>query len=300
MTLLFALFDDFYALPLPVFATLAGVFGLLLGSFLNVVILRLPIMMLRNEQLFILEYTQQVIPDDLQGRYTLYTPASHCPVCKASVRWWMNIPLVSYLLLKGRCAGCKTGISLQYPVVECLAAVLGVVVALFFDEMLGRGMSCAIMLLMWALLTLTVIDFNTQLLPDVIVLPLVWLGLIINIGGVFTPLSSAVWGAVAGYLSLWSVCYGYKLLTGKDGMGHGDFKLLAALGAWLGVGMVLPIIFFASVAGSIIGVFLIKTGRLSADKPFAFGPYLAIAGALCAFYGERIVNFYLAYARIPI
>jgi leader peptidase (prepilin peptidase) / N-methyltransferase len=308
-------FNHLIDMPFFLFVTLSAFVGLLVGSFLNVVIVRLPIMMQREESLFIWQYEQQntsnaqvasasnqapldvVLPQDLQGKYTLYTPASHCPQCKAAVRWWMNIPILSYLFLKGRCASCKAVISWQYPVVECVAAILAIAVALSLGASVNYGAAMAMMLLLWALLALTVIDFNTQYLPDAMTFPLMWLGLLFNTQALFAPLSSAVWGAMAGYISLWSVCYGYKWLTGKQGMGHGDFKLMAALGAWLGVTMVLPIILFASFAGALIGGALIATRRVNSSAYIAFGPYLAMAGGVCALYGHRIVDAYWAYAR---
>ncbi len=307
-------------MPFPLFVMLSGLVGLLVGSFLNVVIVRLPIMMQREEALFIWQYQQQNqaasieaestdavsnpatlpdnLPQELQGKYTLYTPASHCPQCKAPVRWWMNIPVLSYLWLKGRCAACQHTISWQYPVVECAAALLAVVAAMSFGLTAGYGTAMLMMLFLWALLALMAIDFKTQYLPDAITLPLMWLGLLCNTQSVFTSLSSSVWGAVAGYMSLWSVCYFYKLLTGKQGMGHGDFKLMAAMGAWLGASMVLPIVLFSSFAGALIGGVLIATRRLNSHNYIAFGPYLAIAGGICALYGHQIIDAYLAYARI--
>jgi leader peptidase (prepilin peptidase)/N-methyltransferase len=305
---------DMAHLPLPVFATLAGITGLLVGSFLNVVIIRLPIMMQHEEALFFWYYQQEqkknvpqlsistpetlVVPEHLSGHYSLYTPASHCPQCKASVKWWMNVPVVSYILLKGRCYACRVRISIQYPIIEIVACLLGILAALSWGDTLGYGTACGMMILLWSLLTLTIIDFNTQYLPDVIVLPLLWLGLIINVGGAIVPLSSAVWGAVAGYMSLFSVCYLFKLLTGKQGMGHGDFKLLAALGAWLGINMIVPIIILSSIVGSVVGLVLMLNRRMNRQSYIAFGPYLAIAGAVCAVYGQSMIDAYLVYAQI--
>jgi leader peptidase (prepilin peptidase)/N-methyltransferase len=334
LTELFATLSECFNAPMPVFASFAGIIGLLVGSFLNVVIVRLPKMIDREFAIAVWYYRHEKLterrafkqqalqqgllqtiapvppvslnaaldspklPEHLQGAYNLYKPASHCPQCKAGVRWWMNIPLLSYLVLKGRCAGCALPISLQYPLVECIAAGLGVLAAVYFGDTLGRGAACAMMLLLWALLSLTVIDFQTKYLPDAMTQPLLWLGLVVNMAGVFTTPTSAIWGAIAGYLSLWSVCYGYKLLTGKVGMGNGDFKLLAALGAWLGVGMIVPILLLASLTGSVIGLGLIVFRRSSRDTYIAFGPYLAIAGGIAALYGHRMINAYLAYARI--
>lgn len=286
------------SIPLPAFVVMTAVLGLLIGSFLNVVIYRLPRMLEREERLFVWHSTHddtQALPEDLKGSYSLLRPASHCPTCQAPVRWWMNIPLLSYVLLKGRCRGCKTGISLQYPVVECLAGLAAVCAALAFGVTVK---ACAVMVLLWVLLTLTVIDLNTYLLPDALTLPLLWLGLLFNLSGVFVPISSALWGAVLGYLSLWSVYQLFKLLTGKEGMGYGDFKLLAMLGAWLGAGMLLPIILFASVSGAFVGIALIVSKRLQADKAIPFGPYLAAGGVLAIFYGERVVTWYLGLIKL--
>jgi leader peptidase (prepilin peptidase) / N-methyltransferase len=295
MAFISSLARDFYDLPLPAFVFLAGLLSLLVGSFLNVVIVRLPIMMDRQERLFVLQASEQAIPDDLQGRYTLYTPASHCPQCKASVQWWMNIPVLSYLMLKGRCAGCQLPISFQYPLVEILTCAAGVFAALAFGV---TGKACAIMALLWVLIALTVIDLRTQLLPDVLTLPLMWAGLLVNTQATVVPLSSAVWGAVVGYMSLWSIYQLFKLITGKEGMGYGDFKLLAALGAWLGVGMILPIVLFASLTGSVLGVAMILSKRLQPEVPIAFGPYLAAGGMLAVFCGERAVSWYLGLMKI--
>lgn len=295
MAFLSSLARDFYDLPLSAFVFLAGLIGLLVGSFLNVVIVRLPIMMAREERLFVLQASQQAIPDDLQGRYTLYTPASHCPQCKAAVQWWMNIPLLSYAILKGRCAGCQLPISWQYPLVELLVCVASAFAAFSFGV---TGKACAIIVLLWVLITLTVIDLRTQLLPDVLTLPLMWAGLLVNTQATIVPLSSAVWGAVVGYMSLWTIYQLFKLLTGKEGMGYGDFKLLAALGAWLGVGMILPIVLFASLTGSVLGVAMILSKRLQPEVPIPFGPYLAAGGMLAVFYGERAVNWYMGLMKV--
>jgi leader peptidase (prepilin peptidase) / N-methyltransferase len=299
MTAVSAWVQSFYDLPLPLFAFILGLFGLIIGSFLNVVILRLPTMMDKGERQFVWlshPHTHNTpLPGELQGSYTLYTPASHCPSCQAPVRWWMNIPVLSFVWLKGRCATCKTSIAWQYPIVEILAALCGVASALSFGV---SGAALAAMALLLALLTLTLIDLNTYLLPDVIVLPLLWLGLLLNTQSMFTTLNAAVWGAAIGYLSLWAVYQLFKLMTGKEGMGYGDFKLLAALGAWLGIKMILPIILFASLTGALIGGLMILSKRLQPANPIAFGPYLAGGGVLALFYGERIVAWYLGFLRL--
>jgi leader peptidase (prepilin peptidase)/N-methyltransferase len=207
----------------------------------------------------------------------------------------MNIPVLSYALLKGRCAHCKLAISWQYPAVELLAAAAGVVTALNFGV---TGKALAIIGLLWVLLTLTVIDLRTQLLPDILTLPLMWAGLLVNTQATVAPLSSAVWGAAIGYLCLWIIFHAYKTITGKEGFGYGDFKLLAALGAWLGVGMILPIVLFASLAGSVLGLLMIVSKRLQPEVPIAFGPYLAMGGVLAVFYGEQTVSWYLGLMKI--
>ena len=278
------------SLPYEAFAVLVALLGVVVGSFLNVVIVRLPVIMHREEQRFVLEANNQAVSDELSGTYTLLKPASHCPQCKSTVRWWMNIPLLSYLLLRGRCASCKLRISAQYPIVELACSAAAVLAVVHFGVTVK---ACAAMLLLWALITLTVIDLNTQLLPDVITLPIMWAGLLFNTQALFVPLSSAVWGAVLGYLSLWSVYQVFKLITGKDGMGYGDFKLLAALGAWLGVGMLLPMILFSSLAGAAVGLALIALKRRDLTDAIPFGPYLAAGGVLALFYGHQIMGWYL-------
>jgi leader peptidase (prepilin peptidase) / N-methyltransferase len=295
MAFLLDMTDLFQALPIGFFAAFLALLGLLLGSFLNVVIVRLPQMMQRDEQRFVLQASDQTVPNELQEPYTLYTPASHCPQCRAPVRWWMNIPIVSFMLLKGRCARCQTNIAWQYPSVELAGALCGVASALFFGV---SAAACLAMGLLLALLTLTVIDLNTYLLPDVIVLPLLWVGLAANTQSIFVPLDAAVWGAMAGYLSLWSVYQLFKLITGKQGMGFGDFKLLAALGAWLGIKMILPIILFASVTGALLGGMMILSKRLQPANPIAFGPYLAAGGVLALFYGQHLVSWYLGLLHV--
>ena len=285
-----------YGTPPAVFAALLGGFGLLLGSFLNVVIVRLPEMMSREEERFVLEASGQAISDDLAGTYNLLKPASQCPQCQAPVRWWMNIPLLSFALLKARCASCAAPISWQYPLVELLAALAGAAAALHFGVG-AKALAAAVLL--WALLTLTVIDLRTQLLPDVITLPLLWLGLLVNLSGFgFISMYGAVWGAVAGYLSLWTIYQVFKLLTGKEGMGFGDFKLFAALGAWLGFKLLFPILLFASVTGAVLGILMLSSKKLSTAQAIAFGPYLAAGGVLALFYGQTMVDWYFGLMRV--
>ena len=228
-----------------------------------------------------------------QVTYNLILPHSHCPHCKTEIKAWQNLPVISYLLLKGRCGQCRAPISSRYPLVELLTAALSMVVAWQY----GFGWPAAGMLVLtWGLISLSMIDADTQLLPDVLVLPLLWLGLIANSFGVYTSLNDALWGAVAGYLSLWSVYWLFKLVTGKEGMGYGDFKLLAMLGAW-GGWQILPLtILLSSLVGAILGIIILKTRDQDNATPLPFGPYLAIAGWIALIWGETITSRYLQFA----
>ncbi len=269
-------------------AGLCTVIGLLVGSFLNVVINRLPKMMeaqWRQECSLLLE-----LEPPAQQKLSLAFPASHCPHCQAPIRPWQNIPVISFLLLRGRCAQCRAGISWQYPLVEAASGLLCLWAALHFPfgwpTLLAMGLA-------WALLALTLIDAKTQLLPDVIVLPLLWAGLFINLFDTFVPLQDAVVGAMAGYLSLWLIYQGFRLLTGKEGMGFGDFKLFAALGAWMGWQQLPWIILASSLVGALVGIGLMFGKRLSQGQPIPFGPYLAAAGWLAFLYGNDFARWYL-------
>lgn len=266
--------------------TLCALVGLLVGSFLNVVILRLPQMMEAQWKQDAAEYLELPAPEiEPLG---IAFPASHCPQCKAPLRWWHNIPVISFLALRGHCAKCQQPISWQYPLVEVLAAVLAVWAGVHFGATFA---GLAAIGMGWALLTLTVIDQRTQLLPDSIVYPLLWAGLLINLNGTFVPLEQAVIGAVAGYMSLWLVYQVFLKLTGKHGMGFGDFKLLAALGAWVGW-MGLPgIVLLSSVVGLIWAVLLMGLGKMDRTQPMPFGPFLAIAGWLQFVESERILSW---------
>ncbi|HHJ18926.1 MAG TPA: prepilin peptidase [Gammaproteobacteria bacterium] len=264
--------------------------GLLIGSFLNVVIYRLPVMMQRRweTECASLQTTdaEQSEPADT---FNLILPASTCPDCGHKIGPFENIPLLSYLFLKGRCRSCGSPISAQYPLVELITALLSALVAWqlgFSWEML------AALIFTWTLIALTVIDLNTQLLPDDLTLPLLWLGLLLNLGGMFTDIHSSLMGAAAGYLSLWLVYHGFKLVTGKEGMGYGDFKLLAALGAWAGWQALPLIIILSSLLGTIIGIAMIVTGKQQRGTPIPFGPFLAGAGWTAFFWGEPITDFY--------
>lgn len=269
------------------------VLGLLIGSFLNVVIYRLPKMMhiqWRRECEEFLENNKDNPDTQLaEGEsFNLATPNSRCPKCNSAIKPWQNIPVLSYLFLKGRCANCAVKISPRYPIIEAVAGALGALVLWSYG---ANTAGCLGLILVWALLCLTMIDIDHYLLPDSITLPLMWLGILANIWATYTDLQSAVIGAMVGYLSLWSVYWLFKLTTGKEGMGFGDFKLLAALGAWMGWQYLLLIILLSSLVGAILGVAgILLLGRDKA-KPLPFGPYLAIAGLAAFIWGEQILHF---------
>ncbi|MDD3450293.1 MAG: A24 family peptidase [Gammaproteobacteria bacterium] len=273
-----------------------GVFGLVIGSFLNVVIHRLPLMLEREwaeqcRELLGRETSAATSPE----RFNLVLPGSHCPHCGHEIGALENIPVLSYLWLRGRCRHCGAGISLRYPLVEAITALLSVVVAWRF------GWSAALpaaLLLTWALVALTVIDLDHQLLPDGITQPFLWLGLGLSLFGVFVDPRSSIAGALAGYLSLWTVYWLFKLFTGKEGMGYGDFKLLALLGAWLGWQMLPLTILLSALVGAVVGVSLIALKRHEGGKPIPFGPYLAGAGWIALLWGEEITGAYLHFAGI--
>jgi leader peptidase (prepilin peptidase)/N-methyltransferase len=276
------------------FLICAGVVSLLVGSFLNVVILRLPLMLEQAWKFSAAEILEQPVsqPED---KISLVATRSACPKCGAKIPGWHNIPVVSYLLLRGRCAACKAGISLQYPLVEILTAALSVVVAWHY----GYGMAaCLAIVFTWALIAATGVDWRTQFLPDVITLPLMWLGLLASLTGSFATPQDAIIGAAGGYLLLWGVFHAFRLITGKEGMGYGDFKLLAALGAWMGWQMLPLIIILSSVAGMVIGIGMNMTGALKRGNPMPFGPFLAIAGWLALIAGDTIVSTYLQFAGL--
>ena len=284
---------DYLASHLLAFVLVAGLLGLIVGSFLNVVIHRLPRMMERDWQQQAREMLHPDTPQPEQAVYNLILPHSHCPHCQAEIKPWQNLPLISYALLRGRCGQCREPISARYPLVELLTAVLSGVVAWQFGFGWAAG---AMLLLTWALLTLSLIDADTQLLPDAIVLPMLWLGLIINSTGLFTDIHSALWGAVFGYLSLWSVYWVFKLISGKEGMGFGDFKLLAMLGAWGGWQLLPLTILLSSLVGAVWGSIILKSRGDSNATPLPFGPYLAIAGWIAIIWGEWITGTYLKFA----
>lgn len=268
------------------------VLGLLVGSFLNVVILRLPVMMEKDWQQQCCELLE--LDDSKYSKnktnLNLYMPRSHCPECKHQISALENIPLISYLLLKGKCRHCKTKISLRYPLIEFVSGVSVVIVAFYFGISLQTLFA---LLLTWALIALSMIDFDHQLLPDDITLPFLWLGIIINLFGLFTDIESSVIGAILGYGTLWSVYITFKLVTGKEGMGHGDFKLLAVLGAWFGWQSLPIIIILSSIVGAIIGILLMVFKSHDRNTAIPFGPYLAIAGWVSMLWGPYIMSAYL-------
>lgn len=288
--MLFSSLSEFSNANLGIFITVVVVMALLVGSFLNVVIVRLPRMMehawRRDAQLLL----QSASGNASDGALGLAFPPSHCPRCGHRIRAWENIPLLSYVLLRGRCAGCGERISVRYPLVELLTAVLSAVVALRFG---ASGTGALALVFTWALIALAVIDFDHQLLPDDITLPLLWLGLLVNSFGTLVPLHDAVWGAALGYLLLWGVYWAFKLLTGKEGMGFGDFKLLAALGAWLGWQALPVVIILSSLVGAVVGIVLIVVLGRDRNVPIPFGPYLAAAGWITLLWGDAISHAYL-------
>lgn len=264
-------------------------FGLLVGSFLNVVIHRLPKMMELGWQQECDAYLGR--EPTARPRYNLLVPASHCPVCRQEVRPWQNIPLLSYALLRGRCHACSTPISLRYPAVELLTGGLFALLAWHYGWSVQLP---AYLALTAVLVALTFIDADTQLLPDSLTLPLLWAGLLFNLLTGTVALSDAVLGAMAGYLSLWLVYWLFKLATGKEGMGYGDFKLLAAFGAWLGWSMLPLIILLSSLVGAVVGIVLILLARMGRGQALPFGPYLAAAGWIALLWGQDIVSWYLS------
>lgn len=283
---------------------LVFILGLLVGSFLNVVIYRLPVMMQRE---WLLEARSIVADDDRSTTdiaenenqtaepFNLVVPRSRCPQCGHQITWYENIPVISWLALRGKCSSCSTRISARYPIIELVAALLATVAAV----VIGYGpWLAAVIVASWCLLALTMIDFDTTLLPDQLTLPLLWAGLLCAaIGFSPIPLLDAVYGAVLGYLSLWSVYWLFKLLTGKEGMGYGDFKLLAALGAWLGWQMIPLTILLSSIVGAVVGLTLLVTGAVKRDQGIPFGPYLAGAGWIALLWGNTIVTAYLGLFR---
>jgi leader peptidase (prepilin peptidase)/N-methyltransferase len=271
-----------------VFPWLCLAVGLCVGSFLNVVIHRLPKIMQRDWEAQCAELRGE--PPSEHEPFNLARPGSHCPACSHPISALQNIPLASYLALGGKCAACGTRISPRYPLIEALSGLASAYAAWHF----GFGLSAfATMAFLWCMIALTFIDFDTQLLPDSITLPLLWAGLLLNLSGTFVDLGSAVIGAAGGYLSLWSVYWGFRILTGKEGMGFGDFKLLAAIGAWLGWQMLPLVVLASSMVGAVAGISLMLFAKHGRGVPIPFGPYLAVAGTIALFWGRPLTHAYL-------
>jgi len=280
----------------PLAIAVAGLLGLVVGSFLNVVIHRLPMMLEREWAAQAAElnpsHAETAAPGAPVGtpeRFNLLVPRSRCPACGHPITALENIPVISWLMLRGKCSACGTSISARYPLIELITALLSAIAIAHLGFTVAGA---AAVLLGWFLVSLTMIDLDTQLLPDDLTLPLLWIGLLLNLKGVFTPIDSAVIGAVAGYLSLWLVYWGFKLATGKEGMGYGDFKLLAALGAWFGWKALPGIILLSSLVGAVVGIGLILLARHGREVPIPFGPYLAGAGLLTLYFGKPIAAYF--------
>jgi leader peptidase (prepilin peptidase) / N-methyltransferase len=278
------------------FYTIVFIFSLMIGSFLNVVIYRLPRMLeqgwKRECREFLADELAQPKQQTEETVITLSTPSSSCPSCQHKIRFYENIPVVSWLFLRGKCSQCQSKIALRYPLVELATAILSVVIASHYGVTLT---TLFLLILTWGLVCLTLIDYDHMLLPDQITLPLLWLGLLVNINGAIVPLNDAVIGAVAGYMSLFSVFWLFKLLTGKEGMGHGDFKLVAVFGAWIGWQLLPLLILMASAVGAIIGISLMVFKNHQREQAIPFGPYLAIAGWITLLWGNGIWSWYLSY-----
>ena len=272
------------------FVLTAGLVGLVAGSFLNVVIYRLPVMMENEWRRECESFLESEETAEATASFNLMVPRSRCPNCNHSIAAYENIPVLSYVILGGKCSACKNQISARYPVVEFFCGLISVAVALHFGFS-AAGVSALI--LSWALVVLALIDFDTQLLPDSITLPLLWAGIVANYNGTFVTLEESILGAIFGYLSLWMVFWGFKLATGKDGMGYGDFKLLAVLGAWLGWHILPLVIVLSSVVGAAIGISMMVFASHDKTKPIPFGPYLAISGWIAMLWGDEIMQRYM-------
>ena len=272
------------------------IFSLMIGSFLNVVIFRLPKMLEQGWK----KECREFLADELakpksqseEEFITLSTPSSSCPSCQHKIRFYENIPVISWLVLRGKCSQCKSKISLRYPLVELTTAILSVVIAAHFGVTFT---TLFLLILTWGLVCLTLIDFDHMLLPDQITLPLLWLGLLVNLNGAIVPLNDSVIGAVAGYMSLFSIFWLFKLITGKEGMGHGDFKLVAVFGAWIGWQLLPLLILMASAVGAVIGISIMMFKNHQREQAIPFGPYLAIAGWITLLWGNGIWAWYLSY-----
>ncbi len=263
--------------------------GLFVGSFLNVVVYRLPLMMERGWRKECQEFLEIEPTEEEPPPFNLVVPRSACPSCNKLISAWANIPVLSWLFLRGKCGNCKTPISVQYPLVELLTAILSLLVAMKFG---ATWQTVLALVFTWSLISLALIDLHTTLLPDSITLPLMWLGLVISLVPVFVDAHQAIIGAAAGYMVLWIVFQTFKIITGKEGMGFGDFKLLAALGAWLGWASLPLIILLSSLSGAVIGITMMVVFKHQRSKPIPFGPYLAIAGWIALMWGEQLTTMY--------
>ncbi len=270
-------------------------FGLLVGSFLNVVIYRLPIMMQRGWKSECMEYLELNNPEKDAEPFNLTLPLSRCPSCNTAIKPYQNIPVISYLFLKGKCAKCKTVISSRYPLIESFTGILSAIVAWHFGYSIEMLFA---LILTWSLIALSFIDIDHQLLPDSINFPLLWLGLFLSLFSLYTDAHSSIIGVIAGYLSLWTVYQVFKLTTGKEGMGFGDFKLLAVFGAWLGWQYLPLIIMLSSLVGAVIGISMIIFVQKDKNSPIPFGPYLAAAGWLALLWGDQMNALYLNFAGL--
>ncbi len=268
-----------------------GLFGLIFGSFINVVIHRLPIMLKTLWHTNSLDYLgqQPKPPIEQPNRFNLKTPRSHCPKCKKNIRWWHNIPLLSFIVLRGHCYYCHAKISWRYPVVELLTALLSAFLAWYFFATWELILA---LLFTWSLLALTFIDIEHHILPDHLTLPMLWIGLFVNIFGMFTATQDAIIGAMLGYLSLWFVAWIYRSLTHRDGVGQGDFKLLAAMGAWLGWQALPVVVIIAAISGIVIGGGMLLVKKQSRLTPIPFGPFLALSGWIALVWGNNILAWY--------
>lgn len=276
------------------FTLLATCIGLLVGSFLNVVIYRLPVMMERSWRQECLDFLEQETTEK-QESFNLSFPRSRCPHCNTTIRAYQNIPVFSYLWLKGQCAQCKAKISARYPIVEAFTGITSAIVAWHFGFSAETFFA---LLLTWSLIALSGIDIDHQLLPDSITLPMLWLGLLLSLFSIFTDSHASIIGAAAGYLSLWTVYQVFKLITGKEGMGFGDFKLLALFGAWLGWQFLPLILILSSLVGAVVGTTMILLVDRDRNTPIPFGPYLAAAGWIALLWGNQINQLYINYAGL--
>ncbi|MGB0894115.1 MAG: prepilin peptidase [Parashewanella sp.] len=290
------------------FICLSFIFATVIGSFLNVVIHRIPVMLKREWQQECNHYLQEYHPekvkllgeqelikpiDSFPEKYNLLVPSSTCPKCNNKIKPWHNIPIIGWSILKGKCANCQAPISARYPIIELATGLLVATLAWHFGPTLEFAAST---LLTFSLIALTGIDLDEMLLPDNLTLPMLWLGLLLNINDTFIDMQSSIIGAAAGYLSLWSIFWGFKLLTGKEGMGYGDFKLMAVFGAWLGWQMLPLIILLSSLVGAIVGISLMLSKKINANNPIPFGPYITAAGWIALIWGQNIFDWYMVNA----